>query len=161
MIILPASILIKSKKPAPGAITRARIFFKLNTADPELSGRRNNIIYRQSEGQYYSQFTFVDEFETQPFQSRSTAKGLNNLMKDSFLKGYLPFPWDFLVLCGTNTHTIPILRTDPIHATKAAACSLQQRNDIQNINIQNTTIDSYFPSQGQHCTSLLFQFQKQ
>lgn len=44
MINLPANILIKSKKPAPGAVTRARIFFKLNTADPELSGRRNIFI---------------------------------------------------------------------------------------------------------------------
>lgn len=44
MINLPANILIKSKKPAPGAVTRARIFFKLNIADPELSGRRNIFI---------------------------------------------------------------------------------------------------------------------
>lgn len=62
MINLPANILIKSKKPAPGAVTRARIFFKLNTADPELSGRRNIFI-----SSWVLQFPiqnrqFVDEF---------------------------------------------------------------------------------------------------
>lgn len=56
MINLPANILIKSKKPAPGAVTRARIFFKLNTADPELSGRRNIFISSIHHGYYNSQF---------------------------------------------------------------------------------------------------------
>lgn len=41
---VPANIRMNSRNPAPGAWTRARIFFTLNTAELDASGKQNKLL---------------------------------------------------------------------------------------------------------------------